>query len=384
MNRIKANTSFRANPSRKTSGTKTPSESVSFWQREIELKPAFGAREKRQFFQVLSTLLASGLTLTESIEVVEEQTRKKKIRDVIKAIRKSLSEGSPLSSAMENYPKYFDNFEVYSVKMGEQSGRMSEVLNQLGDFHEKRHKLQRKIMQALSYPFVVIFIAGGVMAFMIGFVVPMFEGMFDRFDAELPGITQAVLSASDFFRDWGGYLFLLLLAGIFGYLQIRKTERWKQIYTTLVAKIPILGNVIRKIQLARFCYAFALMLKSKVKLEQTLDLLEEVTDFYPVKKTIAGLRKKVVEGGNLYDGIKEHKVFPPVMKQMIRVGEKTARLDEMLGNLARNLEEEGESGVTTLTNLLEPLLIVILALLVGIILVSMYLPMFELSNVITG
>lgn len=355
---------------------------TSIWNREIELKPAFGAREKQRFFQLLGILLDSGLSITEGLEVIQGQQKKRLHKAIVAQITKALSEGQSLSEALRQQPKYFSTFEIFSIRMGEQSGQSVLVLQDLAAFHEKRLKLQRKLVQAFSYPAVVITIAFGVVYFMINFVVPMFRDIFARFDAELPDITNAVLYLSDLSTKYGGYVFLVMLGLFVLWTQLRKKRWYKSASSRLMLRIPLIGPIIGKVQVSRYCYSLALMLRSRVNLDQALELLEKVTTFEPLRATVAPVRKEVVEGKTLFQAMSSHAVFPSMLLQMVRVGEKTARLDDMLEQVAINLEDESETGISTLTSLLEPLLIVILGLVVGLILVSMYLPMFELSNTI--
>jgi type IV pilus assembly protein PilC len=366
--------------------TRTPGTApkTSIWNREIEFSAPFGGKEKQQFFQLLSALMEAGLSITESLEVIEGQLQKKRSQEIVQLLTEQLHQGMALSEAAAAQSKYFSKFEIYSLRMGERAGQMVQVLHDLATYHEKRIRLQRKFTQAMSYPAVVIAIAGGVLFFMINYVVPMFSDIFKRFDAELPKITQIVLSLSEFSGRFGWWMILALLALVIAGIQLRKQAAVQKVVSSTFAKIPILGGIILKIQLSRFCYTLALMLRSKVSLDQALELMQEIIQYYPLRKTIPLIRQDIVEGNTLYDALRKHKIFPSVMTQMVKVGERTARLDKMIDNLAKNLEEEGEASIATLTSLLEPLLIVVLGLMVGIILVSMYLPMFELSNAISA
>jgi type IV pilus assembly protein PilC len=364
-------------------GAAKPKEET-IWNREIELTPAFSSKEKQQFFHLLAVLLESGLSITESFEILEDQTSKRKTKKVIAALSRSLNEGRSLFDAMQEQAKYFTPFEIYSIRMGEAAGRVNLVLADLSQFHEKRQRLRRKLSQAFSYPIVVLLIAGGVLAFMLGAVVPMFQDVFKRFGAELPAITQTILALSDGFRKYGIFLLLLVLLVTLVTLRLRKVERFQALGARLVRRIPVLGKLLFTVQLSRFCYTLSVMLKSRVTLDQALELLHKIVQYQPLRSVLGTVRQDVVGGKMLHEALARHKVFPIVLIQMVRVGERTAKLDVMLENLGKNLEEESEAGVTALTNLLEPLLIVILGLVVGIILVAMYMPMFQLSQTFTA
>jgi type IV pilus assembly protein PilC len=357
---------------------------TSIWQREIEFSSPFSGKEKQQFFHLLAVLMDAGLSITESLEVIVGQLTKKKSKEIVLRLTQALNEGHAFSEAAAAQEKYFSKFEIHSLRMGERAGQMIQVLFDLASYHEKRIRLQRKLSQALSYPLVVITIAGGVLFFMVNYVVPMFSDIFKRFDAELPRITQLVIAFSDFSSQYGLWMIIGFIACVIAGIRLRKHPVVQRSTSMVLQKIPVLGKLLLKIQLARFCYTLALMLRSKVSLDQALELMQEIIQYHPLKRTIPSIRKDIIEGKTLYEAIIAHSIFPTVMVQMIKVGERTARLDTMVGNLAKNLEEESEASISTLTSLLEPLLIVILGLMVGIILVSMYLPMFELSNTISA
>lgn len=382
--RLNQNFPARANARGKAAASAAEPEKVSIWKREIEFSKPFGGKEKQAFFHLLAVLLESGLSITESLEVIIGQQQKKKNKQIIQTVHRALSEGMALSEAVALQPKYFSTFEIQSIRMGERAGQMVRILQDLATYHEKRQKLRRKFVQAFSYPLIVILIAGGVLFFMINYVVPMFSDIFIRFDADLPAITEFVIGLSQFTTEWGLYMLLGLVGLVIAVNRLKNTTFFRKYSSALLLRLPVIGPIAKKIQLSRYCYTLSLMLRSRVNLDQALELMEQIVTFYPLQVTIPAIRKDVVEGKTMYDAVTQHAIYPPMMTQMVRVGEKTARLDAMLDNLGRNLEEEAEGGITTLTNLLEPLLIVILGLMVGIILISMYLPMFELSNTISA
>lgn len=383
MAQLKPSTAATRRSPGKSSSDQAPAK-PNIWNREIELSPAFGGKEKHRFFQMLGVLLDAGLGISEALEVIEGQQKKRLHKAIVGKIIASLNEGLSLSEALARQPKYFNTFERYSIQMGEHSGQMNLVLQDLSSFHEKRQKLKRKMTQAFSYPLVVILIAGGVVFFMVNFVVPMFRDIFARFDAELPAITQAVLSLSDFTTQYGLYIFLAMGALLLGFFRARNRTWFRRASSLLMLRIPLIGPIIRKVQVSRYCYSLALMLRSKVNLDQALQLLEKVVTFEPLQRSIGPMRREVEEGKTFHEAMEKHKIYPLMMQQMVRVGERTARLDDMLEQVAKTYEEESETGINTLTSLLEPLLIVVLGVVVGLILVSMYLPMFELSNTFGG
>ena len=384
MTKLNPHIPGRSTP-RRIAGSKIHQEAKeSIWKREIELRPSFGSKEKMRFFQLLGVLLEAGLGIREALEVIREQQKKRLHKQIVAGIQSSLDDGHSLSVALERQEKYFTPFERHSIAMGEQSGQMHRVLEDLATFHDKRQKLKRKMTQAFSYPVVVTVIAGGVVFFMINYVVPMFRDIFARFDAELPAITQAVLSLSDLTTQYSGLILLFLALLVGAYFLVRRRTWYRRFTAAVTLRIPVIGPIIRKVQLSRYCYSLSLMLHSHIQLDQALALLEQVTPFEPLQRSIPTIRKEVEEGGTLFSAMSRFSIYPTMMMQMIKVGERTARLDDMLEQVAHTYDEESGAGISTLTSLLEPLLIVVLGLVVGVILVSMYLPMFELSNTFGG
>jgi len=360
--------------------SKSNSQNESIWNREIQLGSAFGLKEKKAFYELLGILLKAGLGILEAFEVIIEQTRSKKQAAILKGITEGLRDGSTFSDSLREQPNAFDSFEIYSIEMGEAGGRLQEVLLELSKHYESRLKIQRKLVQVSSYPLVVIVLAIGVVYFMVTQVVPMFEGVFKQFDAKLPYITQKILDLSFFVQDYGLRMFGGMIAFFLILFRLRKTVTFRKYSSNLLLRIPGIGRLILKIQLARFAISMATLLKSKVNLDEALSIAEGVVRFYPLQIIIPKIKQHLTEGGSFYEAIEHESLFPAVFKQMIRVGERAAKLDEMFENLGRSLEEESEAEISGLTTILEPLLVLILGSIVGTILVSMYLPMFQLSQ----
>jgi type IV pilus assembly protein PilC len=368
-------------PSRSASAPSSQGQS-SIWDRNLRLGPVLRLKDRRDLFQLLGILLGSGLGIIDCLEVLQDQARNPAIRQLLDQIRGQLADGLSLSESLARQAAHFTDFEVYSLRMGEQTGKTPAVLSNLASLYEKRIKLRRKVIQALSYPVAVILIALLVLTFMITFVVPMFQDIFARFDAELPPITRAILRLSDFALAYGLYaLGTGIVAGILAW-RMRNHPLARSGSSYLLLRTPFLGQLLLKLHLARMCYTFSSLLAARVNLDRALELLEKLITFYPLQLALVDIRKAVIEGSSLYEALRVHPVFPVFVTQIIKVGEKTAQLDQMIEKLAQSLEEESEAGISQLTQFLEPLLIVILGVMVAVILISMYLPMFELSNAI--
>ncbi|MEM7512994.1 MAG: type II secretion system F family protein [Bacteroidota bacterium] len=358
------------------------SEEVSIWNRELIIGPPVSLKDRQQFYQLLGVLLSSGLSIIDSMEVLQEQLAKRKLKLIVSRIREQLESGFSLAESMEKNPKYFSPFEVYNVLMGEKTGKLKDILQNMAFFYEKRLKLRRKVRQAMTYPLVVIGIAILVMIFMINYVVPMFQDVFKRFDAELPPVTKFILSLTNGMDQYGwiGLLLVGIIAIIF--FRLRRIEGWRSFTSQSSLKLPIWGPLLLKLQLARFSYTFSLLIRSKITLDQALALMHKILRFPPLQQAVLQIQQEVSVGKSLFEAMKKHTVFPTYFLQIVRVGEKTAKLGEMMEKMAESLEEESEAGVQQLTQFLEPLLIILLGGMVAVILVAMYLPMFELGNAI--
>ncbi len=351
------------------------------WQRQIFIGKKLKLKERQQLYQQWSTLLGAGLGIIDCLEIIIGQTRLPHIRDMLLRLKAGLEGGNSLSDSFAAEKGWFDSFEQQSIRIGEQTGRLAQVLGQLAAFYEKQLRLRRKLMQALSYPIVVITIAIGVVAFMLGKVVPMFEDIFSRFDAALPAITQLIMDASSVFRTHLGWLMLsALLVSMLGW-RLSKNAVFQLQAAKLLLRLPLIGKLLLELHLARLSAALAMLLEARVPLDRALRLLEGMLRFAPLRASLPAVRQAVVQGESLCEAAGREKLFPLSFIQMLQVGEKTARLDEMLTHHARVSEEAAENRLNQLTQLLEPLLILSLGGLVAIILIAMYLPMFELSNV---
>ncbi len=360
-------------------------DQTSIWNRDISLGNPFGLKQKKAFYELLTVLLVAGLGIIDALEVVADQQQKGKgkVNDIIHRLIQSLKDGESFSASMTQQAQFFDSFEQNSIRMGEKSGTLNAVLEELAHYYESRLKIRRKLMQVMSYPIVVISMASLVVYFMITQVVPMFQDVFKQFDAELPALTQRILDLSEFIQAYGLYIMGFLLVLSLGAYRVRNREWFRKYSSMLVLRIPVFGSIIFKVQLSRFALTMGTLLTSRVKLDEALELAERIAKFYPIQSQLPGIRQGIINGETLYAAIRDIPIFPVVLKQMVRVGEKTARLDHMFERLGKSLEQESEIEISNLTHIVEPLLVMILGLIVGTILVAMYLPMFQLTQAIS-
>ncbi len=383
MSQLKIKTPPKTAASNRSSTLVSQENKPSIWEREIHFTAPISTADKQTFYELFAVLLDAGLPIIEALQVIAEQTRKKLQKKLYLKLIKRLEEGESLQEALSHEAKYFSVFEVKSIQMGEKSGNLVYILKEVGRFFENRRKIQRKIVQVMSYPLVVILLSVGVVYFMISQVVPMFEDVFKQFDAELPYLTQKILALSAFVKEDGWWVTLSIAIAIFSLFQFRKQIWFRKTASFLVRNLPLFGKLIIKVQVARFAMTMGTLLSSKIKLDEALLLTQEVVPFYPISSQLPQVRREVMEGKAFHVSLAQISVLPLLLQQMVKVGEKTATLDKMFVRLGQTLEQETEQDISSLTSVIEPLLVIFLGLIVGLILISMYLPMFQLSQAIS-
>ncbi len=353
----------------------------NIFQREVNFGKVFSDKSKEGFYDEFRSLLESGIDIQRSLELLIEEQPKKKVRAILEDLSRDLISGNSLSDAMEK-TKHFSAYEFQSVRIGEETGRLVIVLNQLAKFFEDKVKLRRQLIGVFTYPTFVILITIGVLYFMLSSVVPMFEDVFKQFGQELPFLTQKIIWLSKYFSSFLFY-FTLFIIGIviYGYTQ-RKEESFRKFTSSLAMRIPVFGPLIKKIYLARMCQSLSLLLASKTPLVRALELVEEMIDFYPIESALKLIQQDIKKGENLHKGLANFAIFDKRMVSLTKIAEEINQLDTTFDRLANKYQEEIEYRTKLIGTIIEPLIIVVIGLIVGVIMVSMYLPMFNLSNVI--
>ena len=330
------------------------------------------------FLRQFSTLMRAGVTIVDSIHILSQQVESKALRKALSEIADELRKGNSLSASLAKYPKIFEPLTINLVKAGEMSGNIDDSLESLAIHYDKAYQTKQKVVSAMSYPVVVGILAIGVVIFLLSSIVPMFADMFEGFGGELPMITQIVMAASDFVM---GYWYLLLLGGfgIAGVIWLmRKDPRGNMILDTLLLKIPIFGKILQKSALARLTRTLSSLFSSSVPILQCLTMTEKVVGNAVMSKVILSARDSLERGGSLTEPMSKHWAFPPLIPHMISIGEQTGSLDHMLTKVAEFYEKEVEAETDRLKALIEPLMIVFLAALVGTIVLAIMMPMFEM------
>ncbi|WP_149915200.1 type II secretion system F family protein [Sphingobacterium cavernae] len=337
-------------------------------------------RKKEEFYLELSMLLLSGVDLKTAFDLVLIDYKKKKEGQIFENIRDTVLKGDALSEAIRKQKGKFSDYEYYSLQIGEETGKLGEVLQELAQYYKSKIAQRRKIVSALTYPIIVLCTSFGAVFFMLKFVVPMFADVFTRFGGQLPWITAFILKVSNFMDQsfWYGVLFLLAVS-VFLYLNRKKTwhKKWS---STLILKLPLAGDMVRKVHLARFANTMRLLVSTNTPLLQAIQLVRQMSDFYPIQVSLTEVEQLILRGKSLHESLAKFNFYPGKIVQLIKVGEEVNRLDFFFQQISSQLTEEIEYKTSTISNILEPLIIIFLGLVVGLILIAMYLPMFQMSN----
>lgn len=340
-----------------------------------------GLKDLSIFARQFATMINSGLSLIRSLNILASQTENPKLAEIIGDIRSEVEQGRPLSAAMaehEQFPKLF----IAMVRAGETAGLLDQVLMRVAQTLEADLALRRKIKSAMTYPVVVLIMALFLSSAMIVFVVPQFAGMFEQLGGKLPLPTQVMLNLSNFMRgSW--YLFIIVpIAAWKGFNYARKQPRVRFVLDQLKLKAPVFGNLFHKVALSRFARNFGSLLRAGVPILTALEISSETVDNGVMANAINDVKNAVKEGEAIATPLKDHDVFPPMTVQMIAVGEETGAIDEMLEKISDFYDQEVEAITEQLTALLEPLMIAVLGGIVGSMVVALYMPMFEIFNLI--
>lgn len=336
------------------------------------------------FCRQLATIVNAGLPLIEGLNILGEQMENPTFRKVVKQIEKDVEGGETLTESLARHPKIFSSLFVNLVKAGEASGMLDEILAQLALYLEKASSLQRKVKAAMIYPSVVMTVAVAVVIILMVFVIPVFEKIFQGFGAKLPTPTLVLLAISHFIRDYWYVLIGIIFAVGFLFNRYLKNERGRYQFDALLLRLPILGSLFRKVAIAKFSRTFSTLLRAGVNILVALEIVAKTAGNKVVERAIDNMRSSIKEGESIAGPLKESGVFPPMVTRMIDIGERTGALDEMLTKIADFYEDQVDTAVAGLTQMLEPFILVFLGVIVGGILIAMYMPMFKITTIIKG
>lgn len=333
------------------------------------------------FARQFATMINSGVSITRALAILIDQTDNPTLKEVIKQLRKDVEAGLSLSEALAKQDKIFPPIFVNMARAGEAGGVLDEVLLRLAEHFEKESNIRSRVKSALTYPVAVFTFAILIATVMIVFVVPTFMNMFESLGSQLPAATQMLVNLSNFIRTkW--WLIVMSFAGIFyGYKTVNNTEKGRFFFDSLKLRLPIFGNLIKKMAIAKFARTFSTLVSSGVPILQALDIVADTAGNSVVAKAIRDARASIKEGESISRPLSKSPVFPAMVIQMISVGEETGALDTMLKKIADFYDEEVSAMVDSLTSLLEPILMIFMGILIGGIVIALYLPMFQIIAV---
>lgn len=334
------------------------------------------------FTRQLATLIDAGLPILRCLRILEEQVESVIFKDKIRAMQHDIESGSTLSETLKKHPKQFDTLYTSMVRAGEVGGVLETVLNRIADTLEKRQALISKVRSAMMYPLVVMIVSISVVIFILAFVMPKFADIYLQMGAELPGLTQALIDASDILLKKTHYVIIAGIVVFVIFRQIYKTNSGKYAIDSMMLRLPIFGTIFLKASIVRFSGTLAALINAGVPILQSLEIVRETSGNEVITRAMDGVYNSVREGESIHEPLQAAKVFPPLVVHMVAVGEETGAIDTMLTKVNEAYQREVDDTVDALTSILEPLLIVFLGAIIGVIVVALYLPMFNIVKVI--
>ena len=347
------------------------------------LKPSVKLRDLVIFSRQFATMIDSGLPLVQCLEILSSQAENPTLRDQLKVIKEKVESGNTFAEALKTYPNTFDDLYVNLVAAGEVGGMLDTIMNRLAAYLEKNQKLIRQVKGAMTYPIIVIGVATLVIAILLTKVVPQFEDMFADFGAALPAPTQFVINLSKWLTANIGYMIIAGIGISIAFRAVLKTERGLWVFHSILLKLPVFGDVIIKVAVARFCRTLSTMLSSGVPILEALDICSRTAGNKVVEKAIQGASRSISEGRTIAEPLQESGVFPAMVCQMVGVGEATGALDVMLQKIADFYDDEVDQAVEAMTSALEPMIMAFLGVVVGGLVIAMYMPIFEMAGKIS-
>lgn len=355
-------------------------------EKEITL-PGFGvkvtAHDVMLFTRQFATMIDAGLPIVQGLEILSQQSENKAFRNIIRVIKQDVEGGFTLADALKKHPKAFDDLYVNMVAAGEVGGVLNTILNRIALFIEKSAKLKSKVKGAMIYPCTIVVVAVGVVTILLLYVIPVFAELYGGMGKALPAPTQITIDMSNWFRAYFVYMAIgvgILVAALRFYY---KTPQGRMVIDGLMLKMPIIGDLLRKVAVARFSQNMSILLSSGVPILDGLAITAKTAGNKVVEQAIMDARVSISQGKTVAEPLTESKIFPPMVCQMVAIGENTGALDAMLKKVADFYEDEVDNSVANLTSLMEPLIMVVLGVILGGLVISMYLPIFQLGSLVS-
>ncbi len=361
---------------------KEKSTTSSILDKEIVVfKKPFSNKIKEDFYTELSVLLKAGINLKQALELIKNSQKNKKTVTVLCTVLDCIIAGKNLSESVKDL-KDFSSYEYYSLKIGEETGTLDKIVEQLGEFYSRKNEQRKHLINALTYPGIILSTAILVVIFMLQFVVPMFEDIFKQQNVELPAITVFVVNTSGFIKTYGWLILVFLLTIILSRAFLNQKNWYKKAKDLFITKIPFVGSFVKTVYLSQFTQAIALLAASKVPIVNSINLVKQMIDFYPLNTALRSVEQQLLKGDSLSESLGKHKLFDAKMIALVKVAEETNQTEFMFERLNNQYNSKVQQRSKLLSTIMEPIIILFVGLFVGFILIAMYLPMFKLSSIL--
>ncbi|MBW2606330.1 MAG: type II secretion system F family protein [Deltaproteobacteria bacterium] len=363
----------------KIEATKIKKKPKDLFENVAFLQPKVKTGDIILFARQFSTMIDAGLPIIQCLDILYAQQENATFKKMLRSIKDDVESGSTLAEALKKFPKEFDDLFVNMIAAGEAGGILDTILRRLSTYMEKAARLKSKVKGAMTYPIVTLIIAGVVLAVILIFVIPVFEDMFADMGGQLPAFTQMVVKASNFAKKNVIYIVIGLILFIFAFKKFHSTEKGRAFIDKNILRLPVFGDLIRKVAVSKFTRTMSTMLSSGVAILEALEIVAKTAGNKTIEKAIYSVRSDIAEGRTMADPLIESGVFPSMVCQMIAVGESTGALDAMLEKIAIFYDEEVDQAVENLTALIEPFMLVFLGITIGGLVIAMYLPVFKMA-----
>jgi type IV pilus assembly protein PilC len=364
--------------------TKVKQKPKDLFENVAFLQPKVKEKDIIIFARQFSTMIDAGLPIIQCMDILQSQQENATFKKMLKDIKDQVESGSTLADALKRYPKHFDSLFTNMISAGEAGGILDVILKRLAAYMEKAARLKRRVKGAMVYPAITISVAVIVVAIILIFVIPVFQEMFADFGSKLPAPTLIVIAMSDFVKSKIHYIIIALIIFFFAFKYYYRTDKGRLTVDAIALKLPVFGLLLRKVAVAKFTRTLGTMLGSGVAILEALDIVAKTAGNRIVEKAIYQVRSGISEGRTMADPLQASGVFPPMVCQMIAVGESTGALDAMLEKIADFYDEEVDQAVENLTAMIEPMMIIFLGVVVGGLIVAMYLPIFKMAGAVGG
>ena len=334
------------------------------------------------FCRIFSTMINAGLPLIQCLDLLAQQEQNKAFAQIIRAVKEDIEGGTSLTNALKKYPRIFDELFVNLIAAGEAGGILDVILERLSNYMEKAMKLKARVKGAMTYPAAVLVISFAVVALLLLKVIPVFKQMFEGMGGQLPALTQALINASEFTQSYFLFMIAVLVIIYIAFVRFYRTEKGRWTIDSLILKSPVFGDLLKKVAVAKFSRTLSTMMSSGVPILEGLMIVSKTSGNVVVEDALMKTRQSITEGRSIAEPLAETGIFPPMVIQMISVGEATGALDSMLSKIANFYDDEIDVAVDAMTALLEPVMMVFLGGIVGGMIIAMYLPIFKLASVV--